>query len=65
MDKPIDLTRVFEKYKGQWVAFKADEKTVIGHGKTAKEAYGKALASGYKNPILSHLPAQLTTFIGA
>jgi len=52
----IDVTEVFKKYKGQWVAFKDDEKTVISNGKTAKEAYEKALSSGYKNPILARMP---------
>ena len=61
---PIDLTEVFKKYRGQWVAFKEDEKTVIGNGKTAKEAYKKALTSGYKNPILARVPAELTNYIG-
>ena len=61
---PIDLTKVFKKYKGQWVAFKEDEKTVIGNGKTAKEAYEKALNKGYKSPILARMPTELLNYIG-
>jgi hypothetical protein len=60
----IDITKVFKKYKGQWVAFKEDEKTVISSGKTAKEAYEKALSKGYKNPILSRMPTELVNYIG-
>ena len=61
---PIDISKVFEKYKGQWVAFKEDEKTVIGNGKTAKEALQKALSKGYKSPILARMPIELTNYIG-
>ncbi len=60
---PIDITKIFEKYKGRWVAFKEDEKTVIASGSTAKEAYEKALKTGYKAPILSHMPAELINHI--
>lgn len=61
---PIDLTKIFKKYEGQWVAFKEDQKTVIGNGKTAKEAYEKALTKGYKNPILTRMPNTLADYIG-
>lgn len=61
---PIDLTKIFKKYKGQWVAFKEDQKTVIGNGKTAKEAYEKALTKGYKSPILARMPNTLADYIG-
>jgi hypothetical protein len=60
----IDLTKVIAKYRGQWVAFKEDQKTVIGNGKTAKEAYEKALAKGYENPVLTRLPRELVNYIG-
>jgi hypothetical protein len=61
---PIDITKVFEKYKGQWVAFKDDEKTVVGNGKTAKEACEKAITNGYNKPILARIPVELVNNIG-
>lgn len=41
-----------------------DEITVISSGKTAKEAWDKALAKGYKKPILTYMPARLITYVG-
>ena len=55
----INIIKAYKKYRGQWVAFKDDQKTVISSGKTAKEAYNKAIAKGFDSPILSHMPSEL------
>lgn len=60
----IDWTNLFKKYKGMWIALKTDEKSVVGSGKTAKQAWEKALHSGYSKPILTHMPAKLVTYVG-
>lgn len=60
----IDWTKIYKKYKGFWVALKNDEKTVISHGKTAKEALLKAQQKGAKTPILTRMPTKLTPYIG-
>ena len=60
----IDWTKIYKKYKGLWVALKDDEKTVVGSGKTAKEALEKAQKMGYENPILTRMPEQLITYVG-
>jgi hypothetical protein len=60
----IDWTRIQKKYKGLWVTLKADEKTVIASGRTAREAWDKAQKMGYKKPILSHMPDKLVTYVG-
>lgn len=60
----IDWTKIYEKYKGLWVALKDDEKTVVASGKTAKEALNKAKEKGYENPILTFMPERLVTYIG-
>jgi len=60
----IDWTKIYKKYKGQWVALKSDEKTVVGHGKTARQAHTQAAKSGYVSPILTFFPSQLKTYIG-
>jgi len=60
----IDWTKIFKQYKGLWVALKDDEKTVIASGKTAKEAWEKALSRGYKKPILTRMPDELVTYVG-
>jgi len=60
----IDWTLLYEKYKGQWVALKTDEKSVISSGKTAKEAFEKAQQMGYRKPILTRMPEKLVTYVG-
>lgn len=62
--KAIDWSKIYQKYKGKWVAVKTDHKTVIASGDSAKEVWEKAQEKGYKNPILSHLPKKLISLIG-
>ncbi len=61
----IDWTNLFQDYKGLWVALKEDERTVVGSGKTLKEALEHAHASGFSQPIVTHVPEKLVTFIGS
>lgn len=60
----IDWTKIYKRYKGLWVALKADEITVVGSGKTAKEAWAQAQERGYKKPILTRMPEELVTYVG-
>jgi len=60
----IDWTRIYNKYKGLWVALKSDEKTVVASGKTAKETWDKAQGKGCKKPILTYMPEKLATYVG-
>ena len=60
----IDWTNLFKKYKGLWIALKSDEKSVVATGKTAKQAWEKAINSGYPRPILTHMPKKLVTYVG-
>lgn len=60
----IDWTKIYEKYKGLWVALLDDEKTVVGSGKTAKAAWEEAQRGGYKKPILTRMPEKLITYVG-
>ncbi len=53
----IDWTKIYQEYKGKWVALKSDEKTVIGVGRTAKMALEKAKTTGECLPILHKVPA--------
>ncbi|MFA6006108.1 MAG: DUF5678 domain-containing protein [Candidatus Paceibacterota bacterium] len=61
----MDWTKIYKKYKGQWIALASDEITVIANGDTAKEALGKANERGYSNPILNRVPSEFITFAGA
>jgi hypothetical protein len=60
----IDWTKIYEKYKGLWVALKDDEKTVVGVGKSAQEALTEVHKNGYQEPILTRMPESLVTFVG-
>ena len=60
----IDWTNLFKKYKSQWVALKKDEKTVLSSGKTAKQAWSKAVRKGHSHPILTRIPNRLVSYIG-
>ena len=61
---PINWTLLYKKYAGQWIAFKADEKTVVASGKTLKIAHAKAIKLGLKKPIMSFVPKENITFVG-
>jgi hypothetical protein len=60
----IDWTKIYKKYKGLWVALLDDEITVVGSGKTAKEAWEEAQSKGHKKPILTRMPENLVTYVG-
>lgn len=62
--KAVDWSGIYEKYKGLWVALAKDEITVLASGKTAKEAWDKALKKGFKKPILAQMPANLMPYVG-
>ena len=61
----IDWSKIFNKYKGKWLALQEDEKTVIASGKTAKEVLIKSQKRGFLNPILTRLPEKLVSFVGS
>lgn len=61
----IDWTKIFKQYKGQWVALKHDEETVVAHGRTAKAALTLAKSKGYDKPILTKVPAELLSYVGS
>jgi len=60
----IDLTKIFRRYKGLWIAFKEDNKTVIASGKTVREVMKKAQKKGFEQPILFHVPIKILPYIG-
>lgn len=60
----IDWTKIYQKYKGLWIALTDDEKTVVGKGTTAREALEDARAQGFPNPVLTRMPEQLVTYVG-
>lgn len=61
----IDWTKIYNKYKGLWVALRGDEQTVVGSGKTAREALEEAKKKGCESPILTRMPDKLLPYIGS
>jgi len=61
----IDWTKIYKKYKGLWVALDKDEQTVLGFGKTAKEAIAKAKEKTDEIPFLTRMPEKLASYVGA
>ena len=61
----IDWTKIYEKYKGLWVALKDDEKTVVASGETVKEVMEEAKKEGYQEPILFKVPTEIIPYIGS
>jgi TPP-dependent indolepyruvate ferredoxin oxidoreductase alpha subunit len=64
MQDVTDLTPLYNKYKGQWVALKDDEVSVITHGQKAKDVLSAAEKKGFSDPILFKVPADIVSYIG-
>ncbi|MEK7125524.1 MAG: DUF5678 domain-containing protein [Patescibacteria group bacterium] len=60
----INWTTIYKKYRGQWVALKSDEKTVVASGRTVKSVMAKAEKKGYKRSILMRLPTRIIPYVG-
>jgi len=60
----IDWTKIYKKYKGLWVALLDDQLTVVGSGKTLKEALKGATQKGHSNPIFMRVPAEIIPYVG-
>jgi len=59
-----DWTNIYKKYKGLWVALADDEETVLGVGKTVKEALLQARKKSGKTPFLTRMPETLSAYVG-
>ncbi len=60
----IDMTKIYRRYKGKWVALTPDHKTVITSGSTAKQVYDQAHKKGFKEPILAKIPTEVAILVG-
>lgn len=59
-----DLTKIYEKYKGLWVALDQKLHKVISSDKSADKAYKKAVKEGYKKPTLFKVPQENRPYFG-
>ena len=60
----INLTKIFDKYKGLWVALDDSLRKVISSNKNAEKAYKEALSRGYKKPTLFKVPQENLPYFG-
>ena len=59
-----DWTKIQKKYKGLWVALADDDKTVLGTGKTLKEALVQAKQKTDDVPFVTRMPLEIVPFVG-
>ena len=59
-----NLTKIFNKYNGLWVALDDSLKKVISYNKNAEKAYKEALDKGYKKPTLFKVPQENLPYFG-
>ena len=64
MKTPIDWTHLHPKYSGQWVAFAADEKTIISASEKFTTAIRTATKQGIKHPIMFKVPQNPVAYVG-
>lgn len=64
----IDMTGIYgnKNYKGKWVAMKNynSKPEVVAFGNTLKETLERAQRKGYKDPVVTQIPKELTYFVG-
>lgn len=61
----MDWTKIYKKYKGLWVALADNETTVLGFGKTLKEAISVAQKKKNNSPIVMRVPENMGTYVGS
>lgn len=61
----VDLTKVYKRYKGLWVALLDDEKTVVGSGESLEKALKEANKNGHKHPIIMRMPTEILPYVGS
>ncbi len=54
--KLIDWTRVYEEYRGLWIALRDDNESVAGTGTTPAQALEEARAKGFAQAALTYVP---------
>jgi hypothetical protein len=61
---PIDRSDIYRRHRGQWVALKDDQITVVAAASTLEEASEEASKAGYPDAIFTKVPQKLTYFVG-
>lgn len=59
MSKVRDWSKLFQEYKGKWLALQDDDVTVIAAGNTLQEVSDAAHKKGFKKPHFTRMPQEL------
>jgi Family of unknown function (DUF5678) len=65
MAEARDWKKLYQQYRGQWVAIDDDLMTAIAHGESRREVKEAAVQQGKPNALLLKFPDELTAFAGA
>lgn len=60
----IDLTNIYKKYKGLWVALDSTLRKVMSADEDASKAYNEAIKRGYKKPTMFKVPFKNLPYLG-
>lgn len=55
---PIDMTKIYKKYAGMWVALDKSRTKALATGKTARQALRASQKKGIRNPIITKIPTE-------
>ncbi|WP_369221547.1 DUF5678 domain-containing protein [Streptomyces sp. R39] len=59
-----DWSKLYKKYRGQWVALQQDQVTVIAAADSLAEAMEEAKRMGFESPIMTKVPGELKLLVG-
>lgn len=60
----IDLTKIYKRYRGLWVALNDEWDTVVSSNKDVRKARDEAVKKGYKEPFMFKVPTENAAYIG-
>ena len=61
--KPIDMTEIERKYRGQWVALPKLGAKPIAHGKNLREVLVKSKKKGIAHPLITRVPKSAYSYL--
>lgn len=61
----VNLTNIYKRYKGLWVALNKPLARVLSSGRDAKEVYNQTTRKGYKEPVMFKVPTKNISYIGS
>lgn len=59
----VDWTKMSNEYKGQWIALKEDQTTILSSGDSLKKVIADAKVKGFKDPIVTKIPKEIVPYI--